>query len=84
MYAIREADTGLIIGVSERAGLRDLRNVKVGSKVFIRPGRIKELENGRKFQTFEIFAEGLEPLGEGTRGRGGSQGSPAQSEDVPF
>ena len=25
VYAIREADTGLIIGVSERAGLRDLR-----------------------------------------------------------
>jgi len=84
VYAIREADTGLVIGVSERAGLRDLRNVKVGSKVFIRTGRVKELDNGRKVQTYEIFAEDLESLGDSTRGRGGNQGSPTQVEEAPF
>jgi hypothetical protein len=83
-YAIREADTGLVIGVSERAGLRDLRNVKVGSRVFIRPGRVKELDNGHRFQTYEIFAEDLESPSEPTRGRSGPQGAPAQAEDTPF
>jgi hypothetical protein len=83
-YAIREADTGLVIGVSERAGLRDLRNVKMGSRVFIRPSRVKELDNGRKFQAFEIFAEDVEPLSEPTRGRGASPGGASASEDIPF
>lgn len=86
-YAIREASTGDIIGMSERAGLRDLRTVKVGSKVFIRPIGKKQLDNGRAFDQFEIFAEQQEPLPEPTKGAGRSepeQGGPAQSEDVPF
>jgi hypothetical protein len=86
-YAIRVAETGDIVGVSERAGLRDLRGVKVGSRVFIRPTGVKELDNGHKLQQFEVFAEGLEALSEPTRGpgRGGpAQGRPAASEDAPF
>ena len=86
-YAIREAETGLIIGVSERAGLRDLRTVKVGSRVFINPAGVKQLDNGRTLQQFEIFAEQQEPPSEPTKGAGRSepgQGGPAQSEDVPF
>jgi hypothetical protein len=73
-YVIMEADTGLNIAVSERAGLRDLRNVKIGSRVFIRPGRVKDLDNGRKVQTFEVFAEELESLGDAPRSARGDSG----------
>jgi hypothetical protein len=84
-YAVRLADGGEVVGVSERAGLRDLRMVKVGSRVFIRPTGVKALDNGHKLQQFEIFAEGLESLGEPTRGRAGNgQGGPASADDVPF
>jgi hypothetical protein len=88
-YAIRLAANGEIVGVSERAGLRDLRGVKVGSRVFIEPAEVKDLGSGRKFQQFHVFAEGLEPLSEPTRGSGkgtggGPEGAPAASEDVPF
>jgi len=80
-YAIREAGTaGLIIGVSERAGLRDLRTVKVGSRVFINPAGVKQLDNGRRFQLYEIFAEEQEPLSEPTKG-GSRNGSSAGSDD---
>ena len=54
-YAIRTAE-GKVIGVSERAGLRGLRAVRVGSRVFIRPTTVKALEGGRKMQQFEIYA----------------------------
>jgi hypothetical protein len=91
-YAIRLASTGQVIGVSERAGLRYLRQVRIGSRVFIRPTGVKELENGRKMQQFEIFADQLEPLAEPARGTGGRGGSApsdgsagaAQSGKVPF
>jgi hypothetical protein len=88
-YAIRLA-TGKVIGLSERAGLRYLRQVRIGSRVFIRPTGIKELENGWKMQQFEILADRLEPLTDpvkrsGPRGGGGVlDGSPLGSEDVPF
>jgi hypothetical protein len=89
IYAIRRTDNGKVIGVSERAGLRGLRAVRVGSRVFIRPTGEKALDNGRKMQQFEIFAEQLEPLSEpvrggGTRGGNGSDGGPEPSEKVPF
>jgi hypothetical protein len=87
-YAIRVNETGEIVGISERAGLRDLRGVKVGSRVFIRAAAVRELENGRKFQQFDIFAEGLEALSDPTKGMGRSGpaqgGVPAASEDTPF
>jgi hypothetical protein len=79
-----------VVGVSERAGLRDLRAVRVGSRVFIRPTGVKVLASGRKMQQFEIFAEHLEPLSEPTRGggsRGGgtpSDGGAGPSDKVPF
>lgn len=88
VYAVRLAGTEEVVGISERAGLRDLRTVKVGSRVFIRPAGVKVLDNGHKLQQFEIFAEHQEPLGEPTRGRGGNQGGgqggAVASEDVPF
>ena len=88
-YAQRLA-TGKVIGLSERAGLRGLRAVRLGSRVFIHPTTIKELDGGRKMQQFEIFADQLEPLSDpvkrsGPRGGGGSSGGSASgSEDVPF
>lgn len=90
VYAIRRTDTGRVIGVSERAGLRGLRAVRVGSKVFIRPKGVKVLEGGHKMHQFEIFADQLEPLSEpakssGNRGSGeGPEGGPLPSERVPF
>jgi hypothetical protein len=89
-YAVRVADTGKVLGMSERAGLRGLRSVRVGSRVFIRPTAVKTLDNGRKMQQFEIFADQLEPLSEPVRGtgnRGGGSppdGGAAPSEKVPF
>ena len=92
-YAVRETSTGHIVGVSERVGLRDLRTVKVGSKVFINPIGKKQTDSGRAFEQFEIFAEQQEALPEPTKGTGkkGNSGNsgpsdagPAPSEDVPF
>jgi hypothetical protein len=89
-YAIRKPDGNKVIGVSERAGLRDLRSVRIGSRTFIRPAGVMVLDRGRKMQLFEIFAENLEPLpvpvrGGGNRGGGTpSDGGPAPSEKVPF
>ncbi len=89
-YAVRQTASGKVFGVSERAGLRDLRSVRVGSKVFIHPTTVKVLDSGRKMQQFEVFAEELEPLSEPTRGNGsrrggtGSDGGPAPSEGAPF
>ena len=89
VYAIRQAETNTIIGVSERAGLRDLRRVKLNSKVFIEPMGEKELENGHKMQQFAINAEQVEPLGEPTRAKpkeseNPPDGAPAGSEDPQF
>ncbi len=77
-YAVRKPDGSKVIGVSERAGLRGLRSVKVGSRVFIRPTEVKVLDSGRRMQQFEVFAEHLEPLSEPVRrgaGGGGSGGA---------
>jgi hypothetical protein len=93
VYAIRETSTGRIIGLSELVGLRDLRMVKVGSKVFINPIGKKQTDSGRSFEQFEIFADQQEALPEPTKGTGkkGSPGSAGPSgaaalpsEDVPF
>jgi hypothetical protein len=89
-YAIRVGDTGKVVGVSERAGLRGLRGVRVGSRVFIRPTGLKVLDSGRKMHQFEIFAEQLEALSEPVRVSGNrdggppSDGSAGASEKVPF
>jgi hypothetical protein len=89
-YAVRQTDTGKVFGISERAGLRGLRTVRVGSRVFILPTTVKVLEGGRKMQQFEIHAEHQEPPAEPVRGagnRGGgapSDGGPLPSDKVPF
>lgn len=89
-YAVRLGDTGKVMGVSERAGLRGLRSVRVGSRVYIKPTTVKELEGGRKMQQFEIFADHQEALTDvgkrrGPSGGGGQPGGPpADSDDVPF
>ena len=89
-YAVREAGTGIIIGISERVGLRDLRTVKVGSRVFINLVGVKQLDNGRTLQRFEIFAEAQEPLSDPTKGGarndngGPSDAGPAGSEGILF
>ena len=62
-YAIRGVK-GAVFGVAERAGLRGLRTVRVGSRVFIRPTTVKELESGHRMQQFEIVAEQIEPMSE--------------------
>jgi hypothetical protein len=89
-YAIRKPDGNKVIGVSERAGLRNLRSVRIGSRIFIRPTGVMVLDSGRKMQQFEIFADHLEPLSEPVRG-GGSRGGATSSDDgsgtsekVPF
>ena len=93
VYAVRENSTGHIIGVREWVGLRDLRTVRVGSKVFINPIGKKETDSGRAFEQFQIFAEQQEPLSEPTKGAGkkGSAGGfgpsdagSAPSEEIPF
>lgn len=89
-YAVRLASSCKVVGVSERAGLRNLRQVRISSRVFIRPTTVKELENGRRMQQFEIFAEHLEPLTEPGRGVGGrvsaspSDATSSVSENIPF
>lgn len=86
IYAIRLATTGKVVGVPERAGLRDLRAIRLGSRIFIRPTIIKDLGGGRKMQQFEIFSDQQEPLKRpDPRGGGGTpDGSASGSDDVPF
>jgi hypothetical protein len=85
-YAIRQANTTQIIGVSERAGLRGMRTVALNSRVFIRPTTIKDLSDGRKMQQFEIIAERLEPLTDpAKKSRSAiSDDDPSSTDGIPF
>ena len=62
-YAVR-TESGTVFGVAESAGLRDLRQVCVGSPVFIQPTAVKKLDGGRTMQQFRIFAKRIEPMSE--------------------
>jgi hypothetical protein len=91
-YAVRQAESEIVIGVSERAGLRDLRSVRIGSRVFIRPLGMKALASGRTMQQFEVRAERLEPLepqSRQDRKHSGGSGTPSESgpppsDNIPF
>lgn len=59
-YAIRDA-SGVVFAVTERVGLRDLRAVRCGSRVFIKPLGQVELKSGNKMWRFQLHAEQLAP-----------------------
>jgi hypothetical protein len=88
-YVIRQADTGAMFSVPERAGLRDLRRAKLNSRVYVEPTDVRELDNGHKMQRFIVIVENLGPLPDEGRGAGRSNppspdAGPAGSEGVPF
>ena len=80
-YAIRGVK-GAVFGVAERAGLRGLRTVRVGSRVFIRPTTVKELESGHRMQQFEIVAEQIEPMSEPLKSAASRDGGSSDSDAV--
>jgi hypothetical protein len=97
-YAVR-TESGTVFAVAESAGLRDLRQVSVGSAVFIQPTTVKTLANGRTMLQFRIFAKRIEPMSQPPRmserrenvasdgaakdGDAAPEGA-ATSEEVPF
>jgi hypothetical protein len=56
-FAIKEAETGRMFGVTERAALRFLRQVRPGYRVYIRPIGKKDLGDGRSMWEFETYAQ---------------------------
>jgi hypothetical protein len=80
-FAIKEAETGKMFGVTERAALRFLRHVRPGSRVYIRPIGKKDLGDGRSMWEFETYAQEVDYSGPAaggaaprpSNGKGGAQ-----------
>lgn len=76
LYIVKDAETGMMVGFSERANMRDLRRVPRGSRVWIAfTGRRKtgQFLDGKEqtIMDFEIVAEKLLPVDPtATRGTG--------------
>lgn len=60
-YVVQDGG-GVAFAVTERAGLRELRAVCNGSRVFIKPLGQIELKSGNKMWRFQIHAERLAPV----------------------
>jgi hypothetical protein len=89
-FAIREAQTGKVVGVTERAALRFLRQVRSSSRVYIRPLGKKDLGDGRSMWEFEAYAEAVDHAAPGrlagkpSSGKGPSDESGGGGDGVPF
>jgi len=88
-YVIRQADTGAMFSVPERAGLRDLRRAKLNSRVYVEPTDVRELDNGPQDAAVHRHSRESGPLPDEGRGAGRSNppspdAGPAGSEGVPF
>jgi|ERR1039457_859260 hypothetical protein len=55
VYAIREEDTGKIVGLSERIALRDLRAARIGGRVYIEYAGLKRGSSGYDMQLFNLY-----------------------------
>lgn len=82
-FAIREAESGRMIGLAERAALRFLRQVRPGSRVYIRPVGKKDLGDGRSMWEFEAYAQDIEhdTAGERLPRKPAANGKAAADED---
>lgn len=92
-FAIREAESGRMIGLTERAALRFLRQVRPGSRVYIRPIGKKDLGDGRSMWEFEANAQDVDhgagdklPRKPAANGKTGADedGAGAAGDRIPF
>lgn len=79
MFVICEANTGLNVGVSERAALRPLRQKPVGTLVFLQPEGKTDLGDGRTMWRIALYC--APPSAQRTRN--GNQAPPA-ADSPPF
>jgi len=86
-YVIRQADTGAMFSVPERAGLRDCVE-QANSRVYVEPTDVRELDNGHKMQRFIVISResGALPDGAAVPAQQSplADAGPAGSEGVPF
>lgn len=82
LFAIQQTNTGVVVGVPERAALRPLRDAVIGSRVFIEPEGKRDLGDGRSMWIYALYVQSPR----GSRGPAPSNppATPTPSEDVPF
>jgi hypothetical protein len=82
-----------MIGLTERAALRFLRQVRPGSRVYIRPIGKKDLGDGRSMWEFEAYAQDIDhgagerlPRKPAANGKTGADedGAGASGDRIPF
>jgi hypothetical protein len=60
VFVVREHATGLHVAVAERAALRFLRQVRAGSRVYVRATGKKDIGDGKAMWEFEAYAENVD------------------------
>jgi hypothetical protein len=83
VFVVREQATGLHVAVAERAALRFLRQVRPGSRVYLRATGKRDIGDGKTMWDFEAYAENVD---HGTLARKPAGGSAKDDGDdgVPF
>jgi hypothetical protein len=82
LFAIQETNTGVVVGVPERAALRPLRDAVIGSRVFMEPEGKRELGDGRAMCLFALYVQ--PPRGPRGPVSSNPPATPIPNEDVPF
>ena len=83
IYAIQDANTGHTVGVSERVALRDLRQVGIGSRVYIEFVGYKTLPSGFDMQEFKLYVEDTQPEPSGEVVKDKHSTLPKEQSSVP-
>lgn len=60
LFVIRDGQTGKMIGVAERASLRNLRQARPGSPVYVKAVGKKDIGDGRSMWEFEAYARDVD------------------------
>jgi hypothetical protein len=60
VFVVREHGTGLHVAVAERAALRFLRQVRPGSRVYLRATGKRDIGDGKSMWDFEAYAENVD------------------------
>ncbi|MGB7769670.1 MAG: hypothetical protein WBN22_12570 [Verrucomicrobiia bacterium] len=82
VFVIEEANSGVVVGVPERAALRPLREAAIGSRVYIEPQGKRELGDGRSMWNFAVYVQ--PPRSPRGPAPSTPPAAPAGSENVPF
>jgi hypothetical protein len=83
VFVVRETSTGLHVAVAERAALRFLRQVRPGSRIYVRATGKKDIGDGRSMWEFEAYADNVDH-GRLARKPGGGGREDDGGDGVPF